>query len=268
MKKNVFLLLLCTLMMTSCLVPRKMVYMKDMRPEILYTIASQRPEMKIQQNDRLKITVSSRRPELTAPFNMGVGGYQIGSDGEVRTTVNSSRQQESGFVVDRQGRIEFPELGMIPVEGMTKQEVSNMIQDRLRERQLVSDALVTVDILNFKITMMGEVNGIGVQSIQDERITLLDAIIRAGGVTTNASMGQVVVIREEKRGYRFMMNDLRTVAVFDSPSFYLQQNDIVYVLPKSARTTEREARSWQWYSTAMGLVGTVMSLMLLLNYYK
>ena len=266
MKKTVFLWVVCVLTMTSCVVPKKIVYMKDMRPDLLYQV-TQRPDLKIQPQDRLKIMISSTSPELTAPFNMGVGGYQVGSDGEVRS-LSSTAMHEGGYLVDRQGSIEFPILGVLRVEGLTKQELAYQIKNRLRDERLINDAIVTVDILNFKVTVIGEVNGAGTQNVIDEKITLFEAIIRAGGVTTNASMGDIQVIREEKRGYRAYINDLRTVGVFDSPTFYLQQNDIVYVKPKTARMSERESRTWQWYNTVLGLGGTVMSLLLLINYYK
>ena len=266
MKRILLLGLLSSLMMTSCIFPGKMVYLRDMRPEILYTL-SQRPEMRIQQNDRLKITISSRTPELTAPFNVGAGGFQVSSEGDVRTTVQSTLL-ESGYLVNRQGDIEFPQLGSINVEGLTKQEVSNLIRNRLRDERYIPDALVTVDILNFKITVIGEVARQGTQTIQDERITLLDAIIGAGGVTTNASMDEVVVMREDRRGYRLYVNDISTVGVFASPTYYLQQNDIVYVRPKTARMTERETRTWQWYNTVLSLGTTIISTLILINYFN
>jgi len=264
MKKNVFLWALCALVMTSC--APKMVYMADMRPELLYQIA-QRPDLKIQPQDRLRIIISSKSPELVAPFNMGVSGYQVSSDGDVRAMA-SAAMQENGYLVDRQGNIEFPVLGILRAEGLTKQELAYQIKNRLKDASMVPDAVVTVDIMNFKITVIGEVGSPGVQNVNDEKITLFEAITRAGGVTTNASMGDIQVRREDKRGYRMYINDLRTVDVFDSPVFYLQQNDVVYVLPKASRMSEREARSWQWYNTVLGLSGTVMSLLLLINYYK
>ena len=263
MKKLVFLLLLCGLVMTSC--SPRMIYLKDMRPELLYTL-SQKPELKIQPQDRLRIVVSSKNPELVVPFNSGTRGYQMGSDGEIRMTDPSL--QESGYLVDRQGSIEFPVLGMIRVEGLTMKELSDLIKKNLIDNRIVSDAIVTVDILNFKITLVGEVGGVGVQIINDDKITLLDAIIRGGGVTPNASMKEVVVIREDKRGYRMFVNDLSTVAVFDAPAFYLQQNDIVYVKPKTGAMSQGESRTWQLFGALTGLINTTLSLLILLNYYN
>ena len=265
MKKIVFLLSLCGLMMTSCVAPTKIVYLKDMRPEILYTL-SQRPLLTIQQQDRLKILISSGSPELTAPFNMGVTGYQVGSDGDVRATANRTIQ-ENGYLVDRQGNIDFPILGTMRVEGLTIQEASNLIKNRLREEQVIVDALVTVDILNFKIMVMGEVGNIGIQNVTDEKITLLDAITRAGGVTTNASLGEVMVVREDRRGYRMIPNDLRTVGVFESPAFYLQQNDIVYVEPNKAkaRNSKVGASTGLWITSVSILISAVSLLVTILK---
>jgi polysaccharide export outer membrane protein len=240
--------------------------MKDMRPDILYTL-SQRPELKIQQNDRLKIVVSSRSSELAAPFNIGVGGYQIGTDGEFSST-NNTTLQERGYLVDSQGNIEYPVLGILRVGGLSTQEASYLIRNHLREERIISDAIVTVDVLNFKVMVIGEVNNNGIIIVPEGRITLFEAIIRAGGVTTNAAMGEIVVMREERRGYRFLYSDLRTVAVFDSPSYFLQQNDIVYVKPITAPMSERESRTWQWYNTSIGLIGAILSAFLLINYYK
>ena len=266
MKKNVFLFMLCALVMTSCIVPQKIIYMKDIRPDLQYQI-SQRPDLKIQPHDRLKIMISSRDPEVTAPFNMGVGGFQVGTTGEIRA-VGTTAMQESGYLVDRQGNIEYPVLGVLRVEGLTKQEVAYQIKNLLKDRGMIMDAVVSVDIMNFKITVIGEVSTPGIQNVVDEKITIFEAITLAGGVTTNASMGNIQVMREDKGRLRVYYNDLRTVAILDSPTYYLQQNDVVYVKPKSARMSESESRSWQWYNTVLGLAGTVISVLLLINYYK
>jgi polysaccharide export outer membrane protein len=211
--------------------------------------------------------ISTKDPELTAPFNMGVGGYQVGSDGEVRR-VATTAMQEGGYLVDRLGNIEYPVLGTLRVEGLTKQELAYQIKNRLKDARIISDALVTVDILNFKINVIGEVNSPGIQTVVDEKITLFEAVTRAGGVTTNAMMDKIWVMREDKRGQRLYISDLSTVNVFDSPTYYLQQNDVVYVLPKTARMTERENRTWQWINSVLGLGSIAISVMILYNYYK
>jgi polysaccharide export outer membrane protein len=265
MKKFVFVWIICGLAMTSCLSP-KVIYLKDMEPDFLYSLA-EKTELRIKQDDRLRITVSSKSAELSAPFNAGVFGYQVNVDGEVRTTANPV-MQERGYEVTPQGSIEFPILGTLQVEGLTRQELSGLIKAQLRKEGLINDAIVTVDFLNLKIMMMGEVNGVGILSVPEGRITLLEAILRSGGLTTNASLGEIAVIREQENGRVMLMNDLRTVEVFSSSSFYLQQNDIVYVKPKAGRPSEGENRAWQFWSVLLSLVGTITSTFLLYQYYK
>ncbi|MDR1527484.1 MAG: polysaccharide biosynthesis/export family protein [Dysgonamonadaceae bacterium] len=265
MKKLVFVWMVCGLAMTSCLSP-KVIYLKDMEPDFLYSLI-EKTELKIKQEDRLRITISSKNPELSAPFNLGVFGYQVNVDGEVRTTA-SPVMQESGYEVDPQGNIEFPVLGTLHVEGLTRQELSGFIKTRLREDGLINDVIVTVDFLNLKIMMMGEVGGVGILSVPEGRITLLEAIMRSGGLTPNASLGEVAVIREQDNGRVMLMNDLRTVEVFNSPSFYLQQNDIVYVKPKAGRPSEGEQRAWQLWSILLSLAGTSATILLLIQYYQ
>ncbi|MDR0795876.1 MAG: polysaccharide biosynthesis/export family protein [Tannerella sp.] len=266
MKKNVFLVWLSGLIITSCAIPQKMVYLKDMRPEYLYQMV-QRTELKVQPDDRLKIVISSMTPTLTVPFNLGLGGFQVSQEGDVSTT-SSATSQERGYLVDRQGNIEFPLLGILPVAGRTKAEVAYLIKARLRDGNYVPDAMVTVDILNFKIMMIGEVGGTGVMTVSEEKITLLEAIFRAGGVTANASMAEVMVIREEKNGLRAYMNNINTVDVLNSPTFYLQQNDIVYIKPKAPQRTMREDRFWQYYSLLFGVGSTLLTLLLYINTFK
>jgi polysaccharide export outer membrane protein len=265
MKKIMFLWMVCGFaMMTSCVSPKRITYLRDMEPEYLYILKS-KPELRIETDDRLRIVISSKNPELSAPFNMGVGGYQVSTDGEVQTVTNST-MQETGYVVDRQGNIEFPILGVLHVKGLTKQELSGLIKERLKQEELINDAIVMVDLLNLKITMMGEVSSVGVLSVSDNRISLLEAIIRSGGLTPNASMGEVAVIREDGDGIRMLMNDLRTVEVLNSPGFYLQQNDIVYVKPMAAAASPKENRAWQLFNLLLGLVSTTISFWLLVEY--
>jgi polysaccharide export outer membrane protein len=237
-----------------------------MEPDLLYPL-SRREELKIQPGDRLQILISSKNPELSAPFNVGVGGYQVGMDGEIKTMANSA-MQEKGYTVSPQGNIEFPVLGELYVEGLTRQELADLIRERLRKDELINDAIVTVDLLNLKIIMIGEVNSVGVLSVPDGKITLLEAITMSGGLTNNAMMNEVAVIREEVGGYRMMINDLRKVEVFNSPSFYLQQNDIVYVKPVTRGLSERESNVLQFSTFLLGLGSTVVSLMILRQYYK
>ena len=260
MKRIVFLgAIVCGLLLASC---DKRLYWEDMQPNRLYPI-SRKVEMKIQPDDRLRIWVYSQNPDLSAPFNLGVTGYQV-IDGMLKTNEGI----EPGYTVDSDGNIDFPVLGMLHVEGLTLQELSNQIKETLRRGRMINDAFVTVAFLNLKIYVIGAVNGPGILSVQEDKLTLLDAILMSGGLANTADMRDVRVIREGPDGRRMMVNDVRTVKMFNSPSFYLQQNDIVYVMPKIAPVTPIETRTFQLLSLVLGLFGSLATLIIVFNYYK
>ena len=259
MKRIVFFgIIVCSLvMMSSC---AKRLYWEDMQPNYRYPI-TRKPEIKIQPGDKLRIVVSAKDPTLATPYNLGVIGYQVDVGGAVRTNTTDI---ESGYLVDNDGYIDLPVLGRMHVEGLTLQELSNQLKTTLR-RGPVKDAIVTVNLLNLKIIVLGEVASEGIISTMDDRITLLDAIIRAGGLRGNASMKEVIVIREEANQRRMLVHDISKVKIFNEPSFYLQQNDIVYVKPKAASMTPIGERGWQLFYMLLTASSMFVSLMVLLK---
>lgn len=248
-------------LLTSCLSPKKVIYLEDMQSDSIYLTLPQ-PEIRIKQDDRLNIVVKSETPELAAPFNLKVGEYQVNDDGEINSP-SASSYKEKGYMVSRTGDIEFPVLGTIHVEGLTRNELASFIKQRLISENLINDPLVTVDILNLRIIVMGEVNKVGVISVTDGHITLFEALSRAGGLSNNGRVDNVVIVREEGQFRKMFVADLRSVSIFDSSFFYLQQNDLVYVQPRSARTTDTENRNWRYYTSSMGLISFVVSLFIL-----
>jgi polysaccharide export outer membrane protein len=233
-----------------------------MIPDSLYTVQESQV-IKVQQNDRLNIIVGSKSPELTAPFNFFSGSYRVDENANISTapaTATTGRDNE--YVVDQKGNIEFPILGTLYVEGLTINGVGDLIKNLLVAKNLVNDPLVKVNLLNFKITIMGEVANVGVLSVPENRITLFDAISRSGGLTDNATPSKIAVIREENGERKITMNDIQSISVFNSPTYYLKQNDIVYVVPKSGRTDPREERFWRYFGTATGLISLVFTFMI------
>ena len=264
MKKNACAgLFFLVLILTSCVNTKKMVYLENMREDISYPMNAQ-VDMKIQRDDRLGIVVNSRTPELAAPFNISTGGgFQVTDEGEVAAT--NAPKQEKGYRVDLNGYIELPILGKMKVVDLTRKEVGDMIRERLISENLISDPLVFVDILNFKITVMGAVGSPTVLQVEDSRITLLEAINRAGGLSANATMDRVAVIREENNERNMYLHDVRSVDVFYSPCYYLRQNDIVYVQPKFAEATVKERRTLGFYTLLLSIISSTISLGILLT---
>jgi len=248
------------LLLSACGSTKEISYLQDMNVVRMLTI-KQKYEAIIHQNDLLSIYVNSKNPELTAPFNMPVAFSQVGVD-------VSSSQRVLGYLVDVNGDIDFPMLGKIPVEGLTRLQLTDLIKNWLTRDNLIKDPIVTVQFLNFRVSVMGEVNHPGSFTITGDRVTLLDALSMAGDLTIYGKRNRVAVIREDQNERTIMFHDLRSVNIFASPCYYLQQNDIVYVEPNRARAAQshiNQNNSVGVWLSAISILTSVVALMVNLN---
>ncbi len=230
-KKYVAYLVVCmAVFFTACTSTKKIIYLQDVVPLKQQEI-EQKYEVIIHGDDLLAIMVNSRDPELALPFNMPMVSYQLGSN-------TGGQQRVLGYLVDTNGNIDFPILGEIHVEGLTRMQLTELIKNKLIEGDLIKDPIVTVQFLNFKISVMGEVGRPGSFTISGDRITLLEALSMAGDLTIYGRRDRVGVIRENNGKRTILFHDLRSADIFNSPCYYLQQNDIVYVEPN--KRTEPE----------------------------
>lgn len=189
----------------------------------------------IQPKDQLSIVVSSRNPELVAMFNLPVVSYQAGSEVMALSGYN---QRLMGYVVDNEGNIDFPVLGTMNVAGLTRWELSEKIKKELLDQKLLTDAVVTVEFMNFKVSVIGEVASPGTYSIQGDKVTILQAISMARDLTIFGERENVSVIRERNGERTIYEVNLCDVDLFKSPAYYLQQNDIVYVQPNENKARQ------------------------------
>lgn len=249
----------------SCGTRERMLYLKDMEDTMDYPV-SKKYEMKIQRDDKLKIIVSSKDPELSLAFNLpGVGGYSVSNDGTVETT-SSVTSKEQGYIVDVNGDIDFPILGKLHVEGLTRNQVTRLIKDELEKRELLKNPLVQVDILNFTFSVLGEVNHVGRFTIDGDRISILEAIAMAGDLKTGTSrIDRVAVFRDFGDTRRVIHVDLQSKDIFLSPAYYLQQNDIVYVEPNGRRAQEQDERRLRYWMYGVSSLSTILSFILLIT---
>ena len=186
----------------------------------------------IQPKDQISIIVSSARPELSAQFNLPVASYQAGSE---LASTHAGYQRLLGYVVDIDGNIDFPVLGTIHVAGLSRWELAESIKDRLRSSGMLTDAVVTVEFMNFKISVLGEVNVAGSFSVTGDKLTVLEALAMAHDMTIYGRRDNVMVYREQDGRRQMFVLDLTDTGFMDSPAFYMQQNDIVYVTPNNVR---------------------------------
>lgn len=166
--------------------------------------------------------------------------------------------------MDALGNIDFPILGKLHVDGMKISEVKKLIETRIRQGEYIKDPLVSVEFLNFKYTVLGAVGRNGTFTVNGDRITILEAIANAGDLTSKARVDRVKVIREVGNEKQMFVHDLRSTDIFQSPCFYLQQNDIVYVEPKY-RKKDAEDRGWQITTVLISLASLVTSILWVLK---
>ena len=181
----------------------------------------------IQPKDMLSIVVSSRNPELVVMFNLPMVQHMAGSE----IAGGSSQQRLLGYVVDNNGCIDFPVLGTLKVAGLTRWELAEMIKKRLLKEGYLTDAVVTVEFMNFKVSVLGEVTAPGTYSIEGDKVTILQALSLARDLTIYGQRENVSVIRERDGERIIYQINLCDVDLFKSPAYYLQQNDVIYVEP-------------------------------------
>jgi polysaccharide export outer membrane protein len=204
----------------------------------------------IQPKDVLSIVVSSQNPELAMGFNLPLLTFQAGST----QTASSYSQRLLGYSVDVEGNIDFPILGKLKVAGLTRDQLSEMIKQTLIRENLIRDPIITTEFLNFKVSVIGEVRSPGTFTLDDDRVTILEALGRAGDLTIYSKRENVLVRREIDGIVSFHRVDLRSKVLLNSPVYYLQQNDVVYVEPNKTRAGQsriNENRSMgMWISLA------------------
>ena len=236
-----------TLLLVSCGNARKFMYLNDMMPGEQYEVNLESATV-IHPNDRLDIKVSCKNPELAVPFNAQLGAYQVAADGSVRS---AGFDANAGYRVDDEGYIVFPVLGKISVGGKTLKEVAEIIEVMIEDGNYIKSPEVAIEFLNFKYTVLGAVNGKGTYTVDGDKVTIIEAIAKAGDLTMNARLDRIAVVRMVDGKYQIFYNDIRTAEIFKSPTYYLQQNDIVYVEPKRK---EENGRALQYASLGVSIL--------------
>jgi len=275
MKKTKILIatLGAVLMMASCSTPKNIPYFQDVVDGSSDSIAVSKT-ITIRPGDKISIIVNSKNTKIAAMFNLSYATRYMGaiSDDVVSTAQNAGVQ---GYMVEDDGTIDFPVLGRVHVVGLTRDEISRLIKDKLISEGLVQDPVVTVEYLNLKVSVLGEVNKPGRVSIDRDAYTILDALSAAGDLTIYGMRESVRVIRSEE-GLRktYVVNLCSAQNLYSSPVFYLQQNDMIYVEPNDVRARQstvngNNVRSTSFWVSIASLLATVTNtVVLVLNYTK
>ena len=239
------LLSLSCFYLVSCSTPKDVTYFQDAK--FLDGMAVQaEQQLRLRPEDKINIVVNSSNPMLEQQFTLTTmnTNYVLGSSVTPKTTVGSTNGngQMVAYTVDEQGTIEFPVLGKISVGGKTRKEVAQYIQDRLIARELVNDPIVTVEYVNMGVNVLGEVNKAGHIDINRDHFTIMDALSYAGDLTINGNRRNILVTRQVDGQNQVYTLDLTNMqSLLNSPAYYLQQNDLVYVSPNDKRKREANA---------------------------
>ena len=248
----------------SCATQKNTVYVNDMEEEMQYYV-TQKQELKIQKDDRILITVDAKIPELALPFKTPGAAVQISTEGEVKTS-NQNNSLNKGYKVDANGNIDFPVLGTLHIEGLTLIQLKKLIADKIIEGHYINEPLVVTEFANIKILVFGEIGTKGIINAEGDRLTLLEAIVKSGGLTDKARLDGVNVIREVNNRKQVFKNDIRSKKIFESPAYYLQQNDIVYVEPEPvSRKTFLESAGFRYGTVILSIIVTVATIAQLLK---
>lgn len=229
-------LTLMVLAAVSCSTPKEISYFQDLQPGVTELTITDPVEIKVRPKDKLSILINAQDQKLTNMFNLPIVSQQIGQES---TGSSGNSRGVSGYTVDTDGYINFPVLGKIKVEGMTREQIAEYLTGQLKEQELIKDPVVTVEFMNLGVSVLGEVNRPGRISINRDNLTILDALSEAGDLTIFGKREKVLVLRQENGKQRvYGINLCSADQLYTSPVYYLQQNDVVYVEPNDTKSRQ------------------------------
>ena len=259
MKKVIYSALVAltmVLMLSSCGSTKNVAYFQN-ADQVSLAASKMLYDAKIMPKDELTITVSTTDPKAAMPFNLTVT-KTTGIEGQLASTPTLL-----GYLVDNNGNIQFPVVGQLHVAGLTKNQCEELIKNKVRP--YMSDKenpIVTVRMASYRVSVLGEVEKPGIIYAPQEKMSILEALAQCGDLTIYGKRDNVLLIRQdaagEKHTYRMNLNDAN---IINSPFYYLQQNDIIYVEPNKvkAQNSSIGSSTTLWFS-AVGTLSSIASL--------
>lgn len=261
-RKVVCMLTLSTLLVSGCTSYQKSLYLQN-EQVLNESLEGQLYDFRIMPKDELTIVVSTTDPEASAPFYRKIGQSK---EGRSSSNIGMNNANLLGYLVDNQGYIDFPVLGMIKVMGLTNRECEALIREKLQP-YLKEVPNVTVRTSNYKFSVLGEVGHPGTYTTDAEKVTIFEALAQAGDMTLFSVRDDVQLLREDSTGVRRIYHlDLTQANVALSPYFYLQQNDVLYVKPTKAKVNSNtfSGNASMWL-TLLSVVTSITTFVLALT---
>ncbi len=238
--------------LASCTTAKEIVYLQNIDEVQLQKLTSQY-EARIKKDDLLNIVVSGPDKAVVMPYNLTLN--------ETGGSTNDPERATLSYLVDVNGEINFPTLGKIKVEGMTRSELVDYLTAEISKD--VKSPVVYVSFRNYKITILGEVRSPGTYSMGSERINIFQALGQAGDLLLTAERCDVILIREVDGTPTYYKIDLRDASLLNSDIYYMQQNDILYVRPSASRVTSATTATGIW-SIVLSSITTMLAVVSLI----
>ncbi|GGF81729.1 polysaccharide biosynthesis/export family protein [Wenyingzhuangia marina] len=243
----------------SCASRKDIIYLQDVKDktaqsDVLEIDSVYFKAPTIKPDDRLTINISSINPEAARPFNLYLSAFNTGG---ISAT---GQQQQQSYLVDADGYISFPQLGDLKVIGFTRVQLEKHLEKKIKP--FLPDVKANVQLVNFRVSILGEVKTPGEYSINRDKISVLQALAMAGDLTIHGKREDIKLIRENKGKLTYYNIDLRSKDIVTAPFFYLQQNDVIYVAPNKPQVNASASSPTASYIiSATGLLITIISIL-------
>jgi polysaccharide biosynthesis/export protein len=256
-KSSLYLLSLLLLLLSSCVTQKQVKYLQkeQSKDTSAYFRNHKTMDYRIQPHDNLYIRIFSKDDKSFQFFNKESGAVN-GSSGQIS---DQSLYLDS-YVVNDSGYIDFPLLGQVYVKDLLVDQVKSMMQSLVGE--YLTNFVITVKLVNFTITLLGEVNNPGKYQVYQDKINIFEAVSLAGDMTEFANRGKTAIIRQTKEGSKVIYLDMNSITILNSPYYYLEPNDIVYLAPLGVKRWGTTTFPW---ALTFGIISTTL---LLINFFK
>lgn len=236
------------LLFSSCVSKEKMVYLQGNQD---FNNKSTNYDPLIQRDDRLSIIVSALEPETAKPFNLS-------QNNTTGTSNNSSNNNQNTYLVDVNGKIDFPVIGTLAVEGFSINDLKIMLKEKLSV--YIKNPVINITIQNFKVTVLGDVNAPGIKTFNNHRVTLLEAIGASGDLSIFGKRNNILIVRDYQGIKSFNRVDITKADFVNSPFYYLDQNDVVYVEQRKAKMDSSALPNLPLIFSVLSFVTTIVFL--------
>ena len=228
------------ILLNSCKTTQTLPYISNPTYDSSHLFVFESYEVPIQVGDKLSIVISALNPQSASPYNFPL--------------------DNKGVTVDQEGYMTFPQLGNIRVAGLTRPQLTDVLKVRLKT--YLTDPIVMIDFVNFKVTMLGEVGNQGTISVPDGKINILEALAISGDITSYGKKNMVQIIRETNGKREFGWVNLYSPTLFTTPYYRLRQNDIIYVHPVEDKPIPKEDKLRQNLTLITSVIGVVSTIAL------